>query len=157
MYFPSQPKSIRADLHHSGISQGLLCTFRLIGGAVATAIYTAIQSNNYSSIVGNMVRSAAEQSDYNGSMAALLTAAESNTDAAYQAVPGITDKVIHAVQEAVKRASAESYQMVYEVAVAFGGLAILVALTTRDIDKKKKTAETAVQLENESTVLDSPA
>ncbi|KAL3430347.1 fungal trichothecene efflux pump [Aspergillus tetrazonus] len=140
-----------------GISQGLLCTFRLIGGAVATAIYTAIQSNHYSSIVGNMVRSAAEQSDYNGSMAALLTAAESNTEAAYQAVPGITDQVIHAVQRAVKRASAESYQMVYEVAVAFGGLAILVALTTRDIDKKKKTAETAVQLENESAVLDSPA
>ncbi|KAL4758054.1 fungal trichothecene efflux pump [Aspergillus foveolatus] len=140
-----------------GISQGLLCTFRLVGGAVATAIYTAIQSNHYSSIVGNMVRSAAEQSDYNGSIAALLTAAESNTVAAYQAVPGITDQVIHAVQEAVKRASAESYQMVYEVAVAFGGLAILVAFTTRDIDKKKKTAETAVQLENESAVIDSPA
>ncbi|KAL4812519.1 fungal trichothecene efflux pump [Aspergillus spinulosporus] len=140
-----------------GISQGLLCTFRLIGGAVATAIYTAIQSNHYSSIIGKMVRLAAEQSDYNGSMDALLTAAESNTEAAYQAVPGITDQVIHAVQEAIKKASAESYQMVYEVAVAFGGLAILVALTTRDIDKKKKTAETAVQLENESAVLESPA
>ncbi|KAL4738812.1 fungal trichothecene efflux pump [Aspergillus similis] len=139
-----------------GISQGLLCTFRLIGGAVATAIYTAIQSNHYSSIIGKMVRSAAEQSGYTGSMAALLAAAESNTEAAYQAVPGITDQVIYAVQEAVKRASAESYQMVYKVAVAFGGLAILVAFTTRDIDKKKKTSETAVQLENENAVLDSP-
>ncbi|KAL4985906.1 fungal trichothecene efflux pump [Aspergillus falconensis] len=140
-----------------GISQGLLCTFRLIGGAVATAVYTAIQSNHYSSIIGNMVRSAAEQSGYDGSIPALLTAAENNTDAAYRAVPGITEPVIYSVQEAIKGASAESYQMVYEVAVAFGGLAILVALTTRDIDKKKKTSETAVQLENESAVVDSPA
>ncbi|RDW65636.1 uncharacterized protein DSM5745_09375 [Aspergillus mulundensis] len=139
-----------------GISQGLLCTFRLIGGAVATAIYTAIQSNRYSSIIEGMVRSAAEDSGYAGSIADLLAAATINTQAAYEGVPSTTDQVIDAVQQAVKVASAESYQLVYEVAVAFGGLAILVALTTRDIDKEKKTNETAVQLENEGVRSDEP-
>ncbi|KAL4868291.1 hypothetical protein BDV12DRAFT_185977 [Aspergillus spectabilis] len=132
-----------------GISQGLLCTFRLIGGAIATAIYTAIQSNHYSAIASNMVRSAAGQSGFEGSISALLVATETNTVAAYQSVPGIADRAIQAVQAAVKGASAESYQLVYEVAVTFGGLAIITALTTRDIDKRKKTGETAVQLENE--------
>ncbi|KAL4919159.1 fungal trichothecene efflux pump [Aspergillus aurantiobrunneus] len=137
-----------------GISQGLLCTFRLIGGAIATAIYTAIQSNQYTSTVGNRVGSAASQAGYEGSISSLLEAAASNTEAAYREVPGITDQVIHAVQEAVKRANAEAYQRVYEVAVVFGGLAILIALTTRDIDKKKKTSDCAVQLENDSRPAD---
>jgi len=92
------------------------------------------------------VRSAASQSGYQGSISALLAAAETNTDAAYQQIPGITDQAIRAVQEAVKDANAVSYQRVYEIAVVFGGLAILTALTTRDIDKKRKTNETAVQL-----------
>lgn len=127
-----------------------MCTFRLIGGAIATAIYTAIQTNTYSGIIGENVRSAASQSGYEGSISALLAAAETNTDAAYQQIPGITEQVIRAVQAAVKDANAVSYQRVYEIAVVFGGLAILTALTTRDIDKKKKTSETAVQLENQT-------
>ncbi|KAI9371743.1 fungal trichothecene efflux pump [Aspergillus egyptiacus] len=135
-----------------GISQGLLCTFRLIGGAIATAIYTAIQTNTYSGVIGKELRSAVEQSGYEGSISDLLTAAETNTDAAYRQIPGMTDRAIVAVQEAVKEANAVSYQRVYEIAVVFGGLAILTALTTRDIDKKKKTSETAVRLENERGV-----
>ncbi|KAL3469643.1 fungal trichothecene efflux pump [Aspergillus californicus] len=131
-----------------GISQGLLCTFRLIGGAIATAIYTAIQSSRYSAILGGRVGDAAGQAGFEGDLAALLGAVEAGTDAAYQSVPGITDQVMDAVKAAVKVVSAESYQLVYEVAVAFGGLAIIIALTTRDIDKKKKTSECAVQLEN---------
>lgn len=96
------------------------------------------------------MRSAASQAGFDGSISDLLAAAETNTDAAYQQIPGITDQAIRAVQAAVKEANAVSYQRVYEIAVVFGGLAILTALTTRDIDKKKKTSETAVQLENQS-------
>lgn len=132
----------------SGISQGLLCTFRLIGGAIATAIYTAIQSNRYNSIFGDRVRSAALDSGFDGSLPDLLAAAKTNTEAVYQEVAGMTEQVIEAVQAAIKNVSAESYQRVYEIAVVFGGIAILIALTTRDIDKRKKTRETAVQLEN---------
>ncbi|KAL4926336.1 fungal trichothecene efflux pump [Aspergillus undulatus] len=138
-----------------GISQGLLCTFRLIGGAIATAIYTAIQSNHYSGILPDRVSSAAQHAGFGGSLSDLLTAAETNTDAAYREVAGITDQVVRAVSDAVKGASAESYQLVYEVAVAFGGLAIIIAFTTRDIDKKKKTSERAVRLENEGKTVQS--
>ncbi|KAL2851402.1 fungal trichothecene efflux pump [Aspergillus pseudodeflectus] len=133
-----------------GISQGLLCTFRLIGGAIATAIYTAIQSNRYNALIGDRVRDAASRSGFTGDISGLLAAAQTNTEAAYQSVAGITDRSIQAVSEASKVVSAESYQLVYEVAVAFGGLAILVALTTRDIDKRKKTSACAVQLENDT-------
>jgi hypothetical protein len=134
----------------SGISQGLLCTFRLIGGAIATAIYTAIQSNRFNALIGDRVQDAASQSGFTGDISALVAAAQTNTQAAYQSIPGITDQVIQTVSAAAKVVSAESYQLVYEVAVAFGGLAILVALTTRDIDKRKKTGECAVQLENDN-------
>ncbi|KAL2794843.1 fungal trichothecene efflux pump [Aspergillus keveii] len=133
-----------------GISQGLLCTFRLIGGAIATAIYTAIQSNRFNALIGDRVQDAASQSGFTGDISALVAAAQTNTQAAYQSIPGITDQVIQTVSAAAKVVSAESYQLVYEVAVAFGGLAILVALTTRDIDKRKKTGECAVQLENDN-------
>ncbi|KAL3486861.1 fungal trichothecene efflux pump [Aspergillus germanicus] len=138
------------DQDDIGISQGLLCTFRLIGGAIATAIYTAIQSNRYNALIGDRVREAASQSGFTGDISALLAAAQANTEAAYLSIPGITDQVIQTVSAAAKVVSAESYQLVYEVAVAFGGLAILVALTTRDIDKRKKTGECAVQLENDN-------
>lgn len=133
----------------SGVTQGLLCTFRLIGGAIATAIYTAIEYSRYDSVIVGKVQAAATSSGFTGSFPDLLNATATNTLAAYENVPKINDHVITTVQAAVKEANAEAFQLVYEVAVAFGVVAILVSLTTRSIDVKKKSNERTAALENE--------
>lgn len=128
---------------------GLISTFRLIGGAVATAIYTSIQSSRFKDTLPGRVTSAAEASGFNGSMPALITAAGTNTAAAYAKVPGITNSTIAAVQYAVKEANAKSYQLVYFVAIAFGVIAIASAFSTKGVDDKSRSNQTAARLENE--------
>lgn len=78
----------------------------------------------------------------------LIKAAINGTSAAYEAV-GASAAQTTVVRAAALEASAESFQLVYKVAVAFGGLAVLVACTTRSIDVNKKNASRAAILENE--------
>ena len=85
---------------------------------------------------------------------ALLAAAEVNTDSAYATVPGITDDVTAASQMAVKLSYVEAFKLVYLVSLAFGGLAIIAAFSTRSTDSKRKTNERAVVLKNEATALE---
>ncbi|KAH8911117.1 MFS general substrate transporter [Coniochaeta sp. PMI_546] len=132
-----------------GVAVGLISTFRLIGGAIATAIYTSIQSSRYTQVLPGWVESAAKSSGFNGSESALLTAATANTAAAYSKVPGITNATISAVQYAVKEANSEAYKLVYLVAIAFGAVAITAAFTTKGVDEKARNSSTAAKLETE--------
>ncbi|CAK7212772.1 hypothetical protein SCUCBS95973_001578 [Sporothrix curviconia] len=132
-----------------GVAVGLISTFRLLGGAVATAIYTAIQTTRYSQLLPGEVTEAAQSSGFTGSVAALLTAAKTNTAAAYAMVPGISNATISATELAVKEAAATSYHTVYLVAIAFGALAISAAFTVKGIDDSVRTSHTAVHLEND--------
>lgn len=132
-----------------GIGVGLISTFRLIGGAVATAIYTSIQTSRYAEIMPKSVRNAAEGDGFGGSLDDLVSAARNNTPAAYAAVEGASNSTIQAVQRAIVQANSKSYQMVYLVAIAFGCVAIASALSVKSIDKSQRSNETAARLENE--------
>lgn len=132
-----------------GISVGLISTFRLIGGAVATAIYTSIQTSRYSQVLPGLVRNAAEGAGFDGSMDALMEAAEAGTPEAYSSVDGATNATISAVAGAVLKANSESYRIVYLVAIAFGAVAIASALSVKSIDKSQRNSSTAAKLENE--------
>jgi hypothetical protein len=44
----------------------------------------------------------------------------------------------------------DAFKLVYLVALAFGGLAIIAAAFTKTIPKEKKTMQRAIHLENES-------
>lgn len=134
-----------------GVAVGLISTFRLIGGAIATAIYTSIQSSRYAEVLPRWVESAAEASGFTGSESALLKAAAANTAAAYAKVPGITNATISAVQYAVKEANSEAYKLVYLVAIAFGAVAITAAFTTKGVDDKTRNSSTAAKLETEKS------
>ena len=83
----------------------------------------------------------------------MLKASATNTAAAYAKVVGITPEVITAAQMAVKVAYVTSFRLVFHVALAFGGVAMIAALCTRSVDLKKKTNHRAVRLENEKSVL----
>lgn len=132
-----------------GVSVGLISTFRLIGGAVATAIYTSIQTSRFNEVLPGNVRAAAAESGFSGSVDDLLIAAHNNTAAAYGAVEGVTNSTISAVTSAVLQSNVVSYQIVYLVAIAFGGIAIAASLSTKSIEKSQRSTETAAKLENE--------
>ncbi|KAF2634970.1 MFS general substrate transporter, partial [Massarina eburnea CBS 473.64] len=129
-----------------GCAVGLAGSFRLLGGSVATAIYTAINNNTFSKKLPDEVRSAVPNF---ASMAALLKAAATNTATAYKNVPGITNEVIAATQMAVKQAYVQAYRTTYLSALGFGGLAIVAALLTKSTDVGMKNNKRVVRLENE--------
>jgi len=129
-----------------------------MGGAVATAIYSAILSNRFSSELPKQMAGIISANNIPASSAAsLIKAATLNTAAAYKAalnLPGVTAAAITQSQLAVKLSYVQAFRLVYLVAVAFGGIAIISAACTRSIPKEKKTMERAVRMENEvSTVL----
>jgi hypothetical protein len=132
-----------------GVAVGLISTFRLIGGAVATAIYTSIQSSRFATLLPGKVSEAATSSGFGGSIPDLIKAAGSNTAVAYRAVQGITNTTIAATQQAVKEANSEAYKIVYLVAIAFGCCAIVSAISTKGVDEKSRSNKTAARLENE--------
>ncbi|TVY89024.1 Trichothecene efflux pump [Lachnellula willkommii] len=132
-----------------GVAVGLLSTFRLIGGAVSTAIYTSIQSNKFASVLPGMVLSAVESSNFTGSFSQLLGAAKVNTAAAYAAVPDITNQTTVATELAVKQAHVTAYALIYLVAISFGCVAILAATSIKGVDENQRTSEVAAHLEDD--------
>ena len=142
--------SASANTTHRGIAVGLAGTFRLLGGAIATAIYTAILTNRYGEVIVQKLGDVA--TDFHLSEAteqALLIASAKNTPAAYATVPGITDSIIAATEMAVKLSYVQGFKLVYLVSIGFGGLAVICAFCTKNIDSSKKTSEKAVVLKNE--------
>lgn len=141
-------------MHCSGVANGLASTFRLMGGAVATAIYSAILSNRFASELPKKLRPIVTSYDIHPSDVAEVTqAAALNTAAAYKSlldVAGVTASAISDIQVAVKLAYVQAFKMVYLVAIAFGVVAITCAAFTKSIPKEKKTMQRAVRLENET-------
>lgn len=131
-----------------------MSTFRLLGGAVATAIYSSIVDNQFAIQLPSKLRLEVIGTGFNSTnFNALLTAANVNTLAAYKKVPGITQKVIVASQWAVKLAYVEAFKVVYYTALGFALLAIISAALVANTDPAKKTLDTAVVLENEKVKL----
>ena len=139
-----------------GVAIGAISTFRLLGGAIATAIYSAIVDNRFTSLLPTQVKYALAtlHSDFSTEdLRALVEAASTNTAAAYAKleaeVPGITPQIIKGSQWAVKLAYTQAFKVVYYTALGFAVLAVLSALCVRDVDVEKKNLDKAVFLENE--------
>lgn len=140
--------------HLSGVANGLASTFRLMGGAVATAIYSAILSNQFASNLPIQMSTVIQYHRIPSSeVPELLQKAALNTAAAYQSLldlSGMTPQAVADTKNAVKAAYVDSFKLVYLVAIAFGGIAIICASLTRNIPKEKKTSRRAVKMENEA-------
>ncbi|OBU00189.1 hypothetical protein VE01_01764 [Pseudogymnoascus verrucosus] len=137
-----------------GIAVGLAGTFRLLGGAIATAVYTAVINNGFSSAIAGDLESNLEVfgiTPASSTWPAFLKAAELNTAAAYKNIPGITQSIIDASGLAVKQAYVSAFSTTYLVAIAFGVMAIIASACTSSIDLKAKHSGKAVQLENDKS------
>lgn len=123
-----------------------------MGGAVATAIYSAILANRFAAQLPNKMAPVIQNYDVPAAAVPdLLQAAALNTADAYEALPSsITPSILAATQMAVKYAYVDAFKLVYLVAIAFGCLAITAAAFTKTIPKSRKTLERAIRLENEA-------
>lgn len=141
------------DQNDIGIAVGLAGTFRLLGGAIATAIYSAILSAQFSSWLPGYVEKVVAKTGFPVAETKQLIAATTlDTAAAYQKVPGITQAVIVACEQAYKLAYVQAFKLVYLIAIAFGGAAIIAAALTKSTDMKLKNNSRAVRLMNEASI-----
>lgn len=133
-----------------GVAVGAMSTFRLLGGAVATAIYSSIVDNQFKAKLPGKMVDAISGTDFNpANLRALIQAAVAGTAAAYAKVPGITAQITAASQMAVKLSYVDAFRVVYYTALGFAALALGSALLVRNVDPAKKTLDKAVLLENE--------
>lgn len=124
----------------------------MLGGAVATAIYSAILSSKFTTEIPSTMMTAIEDSGvpYSDSLLeSLIAAAATNTLAAYQAVKGVTPDLVNLAGLATKLAYVEAFELVYLVAIGFGGLATIAAFCTVSTDPKTKSSQRAVIMKNE--------
>lgn len=122
-----------------------------MGGAVATAIYSAILANTFAEKLPRKMAPVISQYNLPHSVATeLIQAAALNTPDAYAEIPNITPRIIAAAGMAVKYAYVDAFKLVWLSALSFGGLAIIAASCTRSIPKEQKTMQRAVHMENES-------
>lgn len=130
-----------------GTAAGLAGTSRLLAGAIATAIFSNVTNNKYSSTLPATVH--ANVRSFNlptDTLAKLVGAAKANTAAAYQAVPGITPAIRAAATLGNKQAYLEGAHLSYQVALAFGLVGVMCAFFIPSIDERKYTDRTvAVQ------------
>lgn len=152
-WFNASDEEAFADLYSSGVGLGVMSTFRLLGGAVATAIYTAVATSQFGSKFPATLVKAVEPTGFDmANIGALADAAILGTTKAYAAVPGINAAVIQASGYAVRLAYTDAYKVVYFVGLAFGGLGIASALASKTPDPALKTTHKAVLLENEKVL-----
>lgn len=122
----------------------------MLGGSIATAIYTSIINNKFESALSDQISNEIAGLNFPSShIPALMAAAAKNTAAAYGSVPGITSSVTAAARLAVKKAYVLAFRTTYLAAIGFGCAAIIAAYFTRDIDRDMKSSSRAVKLENE--------
>ncbi|KIV81575.1 hypothetical protein, variant [Exophiala sideris] len=139
-----------------GVAVGALSTFRLLGGAIATSMYTSIIDNQFKKkLLPQLIQAIAGLNFDQAHLKALMAAAAANTAAAYAKVPGITKQVIAASQLAVKLAYVQAFQVVFYTALGFAVLALGSALLVSNVDPAKKNLDKAVLLENEAVKVDS--
>ena len=116
-----------------------------MGGAVATAIYSAILSNRFAEELPKQMAPIIANAGISASSAAsLLKAAAANTAASWKAalkIPGVSATTIGNAQRIVKLSYVQAFKTVYLVAIAFGVVAIVCAACTKSIPREKKTME----------------
>ncbi|CAK7207609.1 hypothetical protein SEUCBS139899_010419 [Sporothrix eucalyptigena] len=113
-----------------GLASGLLGTIRTGGASIATAIFTSVLSTRKAVTIAAAVTPAAQAAGFDmTNIKTLITAATAGTLAK---VPGITPGVIAAVKAVLPGAYAAAFKTVYLVSLAFGGLAVVSSLLTKD-------------------------
>ena len=116
-----------------GVASGLLASIRSAGGSVAVAVYSTILSNRLlTTIPANVGPAALDAGLPQSQVSDLIAAARAN---ALDAVPGITQDIIDAVNRAMPYAYAQAFKTTYLASLGFGGIAMIGCLFVKDSQK----------------------
>ncbi|KAI1618842.1 siderophore iron transporter [Exophiala viscosa] len=118
-----------------GLANGFLGSVRNTVGVVSVSIYVAILDHRLVVNLPADVSSAAVGAGLpKAEVGSVLAAIANGTAAALEAVPGMTPRIEAAIADGVKTAYSSSFKTVYLASLAFGGLAVVAALFSEDID-----------------------
>jgi hypothetical protein len=107
---------LRVKDENIGIAVGLEGTFRLLGGSIATTIYSAIISAKVQKVLPTNVAEAVVPLGFPAAqLANLIPAVLSGSPTAIEKIPGVTLKIIGAAAAAVKESYAQAFRQVSTV------------------------------------------
>lgn len=119
-----------------GVACGLMGTIRSSFGAVCSALYSTILTNELSSNIPREVIPAILGAGLpEASVTQLLQALTSSNGTSLGAVDGVTPRIIQDASTALKKASADSYRTVFYSSIAFSLLAVFCAFFTANVDE----------------------
>ncbi|KAF7190192.1 Trichothecene efflux pump TRI12 [Pseudocercospora fuligena] len=125
------------DQSELGTGAGVFGSLRAAGGVLATAIYSTIFMNRLTdNIKSNVAPALVEAGLPVTSVEPFLTAVQAQSSAAIAKVPGVSPTIIETGITALTQAYAQSFKITWLATISFGGLAVIAACLSRDIDDK---------------------
>jgi hypothetical protein len=116
-----------------GVATGVLGSVRTGLAGVALSIYSTVLANRVALNVPEYVTAAASQAGLSDDAIPSLIAGLSGTGS-LEAVSGLNDEILAAASDAFQTAYSKSFQVVYLISISFGGLAIIAALCSPNLE-----------------------
>jgi len=129
-----------------GLALGLVGTFRFLGGAVGTTVFSTILSNKASSSIPARVLNAVAPLGFPASKVPALITSLSATNAT--ALTAYSPTIIQAATKGMQWGYSDAFRVTWLATIPFGIIACVIALFVRDVSPYF-TAHTAVSMEKE--------
>jgi hypothetical protein len=124
------------DQREIGTAIGLGGSLRSFVSTLASTVYTVVLSNRLATTIPSQVPPALVNAGLPAnSTAAFLAAYTNGTQAAFDAVPGITPEIIAVGSRAYKFATSDAFKTVFLSTIGFMGVGIILTAFCPDIDK----------------------
>jgi hypothetical protein len=139
------------DQREIGTALGIGGSARSFVSTLCSTVYTVVLSNRLATTISQQVPPALIQAGLPaGSTGQFLEAYANGTQAAFDAVPGLTPDILAIGTRAYKFASSDAYSTVFLTTIAFSVLGIVLTWFTPNIDSKL-TGSVSVTLQRGNT------
>lgn len=136
------------DQREIGTALGIGGSSRSFVSTLCGTIYTVVLSNRLSTTIGTQVPQAVVDAGLPAAYSAdFITAYTNGTQAAFDAIQGMTPAIQQAGTIAYKNASADAYRTVFLTTIAFSAIGTILTWLAPNVDSKL-TREVAVTLSN---------
>ena len=124
------------DQQEIGVAGGVAGSIRGAVSAISLSVYTSVLTNRLTTTITNQVPAALVGAGLPpSSVEGFLGAIAVGTPEAFEAVPGITARIIAVGARAYKVANADAYRTVYLSTIAFAGLGIVLCFFAKNTEK----------------------
>jgi len=124
------------DQREIGTAIGLGGSLRSFVSTLASTVYTVVLTNRLATTIPRQVPPALIQAGLPANSTTAFMAAYSNgTQAAFDAVPGITPEIIEIGLRAYEFANSAAFKTVFLTTISFMGVGVIISAFCPDIDK----------------------